>query len=198
MTINGAVRAGDPFANTIYFIRDGWTENGHGYCYFIAGCDGSYGASTFAGSAGFSILQIDKTTGAVVDFSGNWTSRGTVTGTAANTRFYQPYTIVGSVAKGYLWVSDRGAIIRVSLADGSTTVYAGAYNTYGIVDGIGTNARFSSNYIIMSLYNANTLFVADSATIRTIDIDTAAVSTYARIDGFGYDGVLNPKLIGPA
>ena len=104
--------------------------------------------------------------------------RGTNSGTGINARFNIPAGIVA--ARGGLVVADSGnQLIRFVGFDGTVTNIAGAPLSRGLVDGVGSNARFNTP-LGLAVDSAGNIYVADSINnvIRRIAPDDT-VSTYA-------------------
>ena len=144
------------------------------------------------------IRQIEKATGIVTTFSGS-NEAGSVDGTRAAVRFNQPRGITSD--GDYLYVTDANNKIRkIELATGVVSTIAGGSSSTG-VDGIGTEANFSSPHGITVL--GDYLYVADTYNhkIRKVEIATGVVTTLAGyvgnsatrgdIDGAGADARFN-------
>lgn len=186
-----------PFPKLIYG-ESGWTTDGHDYVYWTSNSNLVYGGSSSDDVIGYCIVRMNKNTGAV-DFpwSGLWSTSGYANGNAADSRYYRMKQIWGDVNEGYLYVCDNGnrVIRKVSLADGSSTLYAGTPGVYGWADGIGSAAIFSGPSAITG--DANFLWVGDDISIRKIDRTNASVVTYAFTDGNGFNGPISYSITGP-
>ena len=99
--------------------------------------------------------------------------------------FYDPKGIAADGANN-LYVTDGTLISKVNIATGVVTTFAGMAFEGGSADGVGAAARFIGPSGIAS-DGAGTLYVADSNSIRKIDIASATVSTV--IGSFGQVGV---------
>jgi len=183
----------------------GWTTDGHDYCYFTHTNFATIGASTSGDPDGWSIVRVNKTTGVVdQNWSGVWDTFGYANGNAATTRYSNLYGIWGDVAEGYLYVCDgrtsflatgNQVIRKVSLADGSSTLYAGNPGVSGHDDGIGSAATFTSPSAIWG--DNNFIYVADDKTLRKINRSTIQVTTIANISGNGSGGYVSYNIVGP-
>lgn len=110
----------------------------------------------------------------------------------SNVQFYTPISLAWD-GQGSLYVGDYGGyrIRKVAIVSGATTTFAGSGKN-GILDALGTNAQFSS---ISGVYwSSSYLYVADSTTIRRIELSTKRVSTWAgSIRGY-MDGAMGDAL----
>lgn len=116
-------------------------------------------------------------TGAVTTIAGTPGLRGSVDGIGPAVRFLAP---VGAALDGdSLYVADGYTIRRVVLATGVVTTIAGS-GVPGTSDGIGRAAQFYGT-VHMVGDGAGTLYLVDAqgASIRKIDLATAAVTTLA-------------------
>lgn len=113
----------------------------------------------------------------VQHFAGSPGGPGTGDGIGAGARFQNPNAVWGDGT--YLYVSDQNgrAIRRVDLASKEVLLLAGSLSTAGVVDSVGTAARFSG---IRALWGDGVyLYLADSARIRRMTITTTQVITIA-------------------
>jgi len=133
---------------------------------------------------GHAIRKVVVATGAVTTLAGG-PEEGSVDGTGAAARFYNPIGVAGDGA-GNLFVTDSyvlsgGAIRKVVIATGAVTTLAGsADQPPGSTDGTGAAARFTSPSGI-AFDGAGNLYVADGHSIRKIAVATRAVSTLAGV-----------------
>jgi hypothetical protein len=137
------------------------------------------GANVYvADNANQTIRKIVIATGAVTTLAGSPGLSGTADGTGSAARFYGPVGIWGDGGMN-LYVTDSitGLIRKIVIATGVVTTLAGAPNSMGMVDGIGSAARFSGPHGIWG--DGPNLYVADFYGIRKIVIATASVSTIA-------------------
>jgi len=184
-----------------------WTTDGHDYCYFTHTNFIRIGASTGGDPDGWSIVRINKTTGVVdQEWSGKWEISGYAIGSATDTRYGNLYGIWGDPVEGYLYVCEGRAsflnptdiqniIRKVSLADGSSSVYAGNPTISGYSDGIGTSATLSGPSGIWG--DNNFIYIADAKTIRKINRSTVQVTTIANVSGTGSGGYVSYQIDGP-
>jgi sugar lactone lactonase YvrE len=135
--------------------------------------------------AGWSLRRIAS--GMVTSFAGSVSSDGTVDGAGASARFYSPSGLALD-AGGNLFMTDGGAIRRVS-ASGQVTTVAGAA-AVGSQDGPATDARFY-NPAGLACDESGNVYVADSSNnrIRKVAPDgttsTLAGSSSGFVDGAG-------------
>lgn len=186
-------------AMKLFSPENGWTTAGHNYCYFTNTSKLVYGGSTSNDGIGHSIVRINKTTGATdQSWSGDWNTAAYAVGNAATTRYDSPKQIWGDLAEGYLYLCDsvNRVIRKVSIADGSSTLFAGTPGVAGVQDGPALSSKFSFPCAIQG--DATTLWIGDETAIRTIDRATNIVSTYAITNGSGFNGPISYDVTGPA
>lgn len=121
-----------------------------------------------ADTGNFSIRVIDPS-GGVSTFLGNGIS-GLVDGNSNVARFIRPTFITLDYSQKYLYVSDATAIRKIDLTYSNVTTLAGSsFGSSSIVDGIGSDVRFS-NAAGIAVDSVNNVFVVDSGTmcLRTI------------------------------
>jgi streptogramin lyase len=110
---------------------------------------------------------------------------GDLDGIGSAARFTAPFAVASDGA-GSLFVAEQDShtIRRIDAANGAVTTLAGAHNSYGSTDGIGTSARFRSPSGVAS-DGAGNLFVADrdNHTIRKVVVATGVVATFAGSPG---------------
>lgn len=169
------------------------------YCYINFVTTLTTSGTTFPTTGGASIVRINKTTGAAIDFCGNWYFRGSVVGTAANTRFENPGQIAGDKDNNYLYVPNENYIIRVSVADGSTTRWLGS-GTFGKKDGIGSNCDLDGPQSCV-VYDDGNMIIIGYETVRIVNLSTASCrilsnfsSKNPRIDGFLDTPITGPQI----
>ncbi|MES2935073.1 MAG: NHL repeat-containing protein, partial [Pseudomonadota bacterium] len=153
--------------------------------------DGTGSSARFLGPLS---LAIDGTDTLYVAESGNGTLRkitpsGTVTTFVKKANGLENPIAIALDQSGFVYVSDRNAILKISPA-GVINSLAGANDgTVGSADGVGNAARFQFPQGI-AVDNAGTVFVADSGngTIRKITSD-GVVTTLAGLAGAANDVV---------
>ena len=127
---------------------------------------------------GNTIRKVVIATGVVTTLAGSSFASGETDGQGSAARFNGPSAITTDGTS--LFVTDQwGNTIRKVTKGGTVTTFAGAGNSGGEVDGVGTAARFGEPAGIAS--DGTNLFVTDhgAPTVRKIVIATAAVSTLA-------------------
>jgi sugar lactone lactonase YvrE len=126
------------------------------------------------------IRSLVLATGALSTLAGAPQRFGSVDGTGAAARFYQPVSIVADGA-GSLYVAEFGnaTVRKVALATGQVTTLAGSPRMYATTDGTGAAARFRAP-AGMVLDGAGDLYVTDSSdhVIRRVTVATGAVTTF--------------------
>jgi hypothetical protein len=121
-----------------------------------------------ADTGNYSIRVIDPS-GGVSTFLGNGTS-GLVDGNSNVARFIRPTFITLDYSQKYLYVSDETAIRKVDLTYSNVTTLVGSsVGSSSIIDGVGSDVRFS-NAAGIAVDSVNNVFVVDSGTmcLRTI------------------------------
>lgn len=119
--------------------------------------------------------------------------RGNVDDTGPVARFGSPSS-VATDGLGNLYVTDSSnhTIRKVVLASGAVSTIAGAADTPGSADGIGTTARFRDPYGLV-LDGMGSLYVTDRSnrTVRKVALASGVVTTIAGAPGIsgGLDGV---------
>ncbi|MDB6057601.1 MAG: repeat containing protein [Verrucomicrobiales bacterium] len=139
--------------------------------------------------------------GVVTTIAGKAGFFGSADGTNSTARFNSPWSVVVDTAFS-IYVTDRGnATIRKITPGGVVTTFAGLAASGGLVDGVGTNARFSAP-TGLAIDKFNNLYVSDSYnlnnTIRKITPD-GTVTTLGGVDngafgtanGAGRNGCFN-------
>lgn len=120
------------------------------------------------------------TTGGVVTVLAGTGSAGSDDGTGTNASFGAPFALATDGTNLYVADTTNNNIRRIVLSSGVVTTLAGLANPAGgYVDATGTNAVFSKPSGLWT--DGTTLYVCDweNNRIRTIDIATALVSTFA-------------------
>jgi len=124
-------------------------------------------------------LNLDSTNAVVVTLAGAAALSGSVDGTGAAARFYNPAGIITDGTN--LFVADmlNSTIRKIVLATGAVTTLAGSAGLNGATDGTGAAARFNNPHGIT--LDGTNLYVADSgnSTIRKVEILTGVVTTLA-------------------
>lgn len=121
-----------------------------------------------ADTGNYSIRMIDAS-GVVSTFLGDGTS-GLVDGNSNVARFIKPTFITLDYSQKYLYVSDATAIRKIDLTYSNVTTLAGSsIGSSSIIDGVGSEVRFS-NAAGIAVDSVNNVFVVDSGTmcLRTI------------------------------
>ena len=130
----------------------------------------------------------DGTSPRLALLAGKLGGAGSLDGPTAQARFNFPAGIAADRSRNLLYVADMGGndtIRRVDLASGQVSTLVGFPGYSGSSDGVGPAARVSSPIDVAFDALNNRLYVADSlnATIRSIDVATATVSTLAGAPG---------------
>jgi DNA-binding beta-propeller fold protein YncE len=138
------------------------------------------------------IRRVHTLNGIVTTLAGTGAA-GFADGSGVSARFNHPAGIAAG-RDGMVYVADASnhRIRRIALATGSVTTLAGD-GTAGLVDGIGSAARF--NYPTgIALGTDGKLYVADGAnkSLRRIDPATGAVTTHATFSGATLDAAAAP------
>ena len=145
------------------------------------------------------VVRIDPT-GVVSTLAGGLNLSGFVDGAAADARFFRPAGLW--VESGRILVADDGnwAVRAIATADDSVSTWLGALSA-GSADGSGSAARFFAPQGVVVA--GTTAYVADTDnhTIRTVDLQTGAVTTLAGAvgqaayaDGPGADARFNTPI----
>jgi hypothetical protein len=141
---------------------------------------GSGGDLLYVADGSGTIRKIVASTGVVTTLAGSAGTYGTADGVGPAASFESPVAIAGDPSGATLYVVDQGAatIRRIDVATATVATLAGAPNVQEDLDGVGTAAHFDTPAAI-ALDGAGNLYVADRATIRKVEIATAAVTTLA-------------------
>ena len=136
-----------------------------------------------ANSDNHTIQALDISTNVVTILAGLGGTSGSADATGTSARFYEPYALAN--LGGNLYVADTAnyTIRKITFAGVATTL-AGTAGAYGMTDGVGASASFN---VIKGITGYSTfLYVTDTyeQTIRKVDINSGAVTTFA-----GYPGV---------
>lgn len=102
-------------------------------------------------------------------------TRAFADGTGSAARFDSPKAIAVDKT-GNVYVTDTDVVRKIS-PNGEATTFAGVRGQAGLVDGVGTQARFSS-LRGLTVDSAGNLYVSDASTVRKIST-SASVSTLA-------------------
>ena len=106
---------------------------------------------------------------------------GFAEGSGSHALFNQPLALAASALLPVAFVADTGnyAVRRVDLSTGAVTLLAGYPWAQGVVDGVGSAARFIRPCGIALTRDNQWLYVTDSVaqTLRAISVATGAVST---------------------
>ena len=119
------------------------------------------------------IRTVASDTGAVATLAGG--SHGFVNGVGTEASFYYPMGVALDSSSGTVFVGDRSnhAIRTVAFETGAVATLAGTGSS-GFVNGVGTEASFSSPYGVAFDPVSGTVFVADyqNNAVRTVAFDT--------------------------
>lgn len=135
------------------------------------------------------IRKMDLSTGVVSTLAGMVGSTGVADGIGTAAKFARPSGITTDGSNLFVTEPLSHTIRKVVIATGQVSTFAGAYGEQGLVDGVGTNARFYSPEGITT--DGKSLYVSSNFGVRKIDIATATVSPLAggRLDGQAVDGI---------
>ncbi len=130
-----------------------------------------------------SIRKIVLSSGAVTTIAGSYPTAtgGFIDGTGTASRFESPIGIASDGSNLYVSDTNNHAIRKIVLSSGVVTTIAGSYPTpsFGLLDGIGTSARF--NQPTYCTYSNGFLFLCEgpSHAVRQIEISCMKVTTIA-------------------
>lgn len=115
--------------------------------------------------------------------SGAFRRSGYFDGVGTVARFGRPYDVAISPSGNFALVADMtiNSIRRVDIKTGRVTTLAGKYRRTGNVDGVGSNAQFSSPSGICLTDHGRIAFVTDrnAGMVRRIDVKSARVTSVA-------------------
>ena len=158
--------------------------------------------------ANHKIRKIEIVTGTVSTIAGpaagcySSCASGDADGTGNAARFNQPIGITTDGTNLYVADAANNKIRKVVLSTGEVSTFAGpgpGSSTAGSSDGIGTAARFSFPYGIVSISGYLYVFDFGSHRIRRIDLNTAEVVTIAGSSSGDADGTgTSAEFNGPA
>lgn len=154
---------------------------------------GDAGTVYVADTLNATIRSLTVASGGVATIAGTPSIRGTSDGLGTEARFFAPGAMAhDGTDRVYVCDTSNHTVRRIELATGIVTTLAGGAGSPGVVDGLGTSARF--NRLDGVTYDgSDRLYVADTGnhTLRRIDLATGAVSTVAGSAGqFGStDGI---------
>jgi hypothetical protein len=138
------------------------------------------GTSLFVADTGNStIRKIDIASGLVSTLTGSAGVPGSTDGTGTAALFQAPCGITTDGTNLYVADTGNNTIRKVVISTGEVTTLAGIAGVPGSTDGTGTAATFHTPYGIVT--DGPSIFVADTGnnTIRSIDIASGAVNTFA-------------------
>ncbi|MES2826460.1 MAG: hypothetical protein V4732_22925 [Pseudomonadota bacterium] len=135
------------------------------------------------------IRQIAIATGAVTTLAGTAGINGSADGIGAAASFDGPSGITTDGINLYTVDTNNHIIRKIVIATGAVTTLAGTAGVNGQADGLATMANFDYPSAITT--DGTNLYVTDYGTIRTIVIESGAVSTLAGAAGVrgGADGI---------
>lgn len=139
------------------------------------------GTSLYVGDSNtHTIRRIDIATAVVSTLAGVANSAGYLDGLGTAAQFNGPIGVTTDGTNVYVAENVTNQTIRkVVIATGAVSTIAGAFNSIGSADGIGTAARFNHPYAITT--DGLNLYVTESAnhTVRQISLATHVVTTLA-------------------
>jgi NHL repeat len=146
-------------------------------------CIDSLGIIYISDESGNKIYRYD-TNGVLSVFAGSGNS-GYTDGNGIFTRFDSPETLAADAANNiYVWDAGNQVIRRIDQNQNVTTL-AGRPENYSDVDGVGTNATFSTIYQML-FDNFGNLYLACGTCVRRIDAATNVVTLAGSFTGAGY------------
>jgi YVTN family beta-propeller protein len=123
-------------------------------------------------------------TNAVTTLAGQPVVPGSANAGGNAARFNAPYGVAGDGTNLYIADTGNNEIRKAVISTGNVTTFAGSAGLPAITDGTGAAARFFNPIAITS--DGVNLYVADSNTIRKVNIATSVVTTIA--GSFGSTG----------
>ena len=150
--------------------------------------DGSY-ALLGCYSTDHRVRKVLVSSGLVSVFAGSATISGSTNGIGTNALFYQPRHVSFSRSGEFAYVSEHLGVRVITISTVLVGTLAGS-GVSGMLDGVGTNAKFSNPYISVVSRDGTFLLLADiwNNRIRKIIISTQQVST---LFGSGATGSIN-------
>ena len=194
-TGNGAIRKISPTGEVLTLARIPLRFSYPGSNPALAYYEGLTGVTV---SRTGNIFAVDHTSGTILSVAANGVVTtlagladrvGNADGIGSNARFSAP-THIAVDSAGILYVADRdNATIRRVDPRGVVTTLAGLANSFGVADGQGTKARFTSPCAV-ALDAAGNVYVADHAGVRKVT-PAGLVSTVfdSGSDGFSPSGL---------
>jgi hypothetical protein len=136
-----------------------------------------------ADTGNHAIRKIVIQTGEVTTLAGLPGASGSIDGTGANSRFYNPRGIIANGTSLYVADTDNCTIREIIIQTAEVSTLAGFPGALGSTDGTGTAARFNTPRGI--IIDGRIIYVSDTGnhTIRKILLDTGEVTTLAGTAG---------------
>lgn len=140
------------------------------------------GTSLFVTDA-HSIRRVSLDTAEVRTIAGTGTVSGARDGAGTDAQFWYPSGLWGSNSILYIADTSNGVIRQLNTATNEVTTLAGAFRTYGEVDGPIDSARFRVPTALWG--DGAILYVADLNFIRAISLNAGTVRTVATLPSVG-------------
>jgi DNA-binding beta-propeller fold protein YncE len=131
------------------------------------------------------IRQMIISTASVTTLAGEAGSFGSANGIGTTSRFNAPHGITVSPDGVYVLITEKGnhLIRRIIISTASVTTFAGATESSGSTNGVGTNSQFNVPVGVAISPDGEYALIADRSNdlIRQIIISTASVTTFAGV-----------------
>lgn len=141
----------------------------------------SDGANLYVSDKGnHTVRKINIATGETTTLAGKAGIQGYIDGIGDDARFMGPGAVMGggiTTDGNRIFLIDGVTVRQIVIATREVSTLAGHPNSVGSIDGIGTNARFSSPVGITT--DGTHLYLTDKHAVRKIDLATRSVTTIA-------------------